>query len=78
MQDHGSPLVIGIAGGTGSGKSTVAARLRELRIPVLDADRLVRDLYEPGRAGAAAAPAATAAAATAHPAEGRAPGRPGG
>ncbi len=45
---------VGLTGGIASGKSTVAARLRELGIPVLDADRLVRDLYEPGRAGAAA------------------------
>jgi dephospho-CoA kinase len=47
-------LRVGLTGGIASGKSTVAARLRELGIPVLDADRLVRDLYEPGRAGAAA------------------------
>jgi len=47
-------LRVGLTGGIASGKSAVAARLRELRIPVLDADRLVRDLYEPGRAGAAA------------------------
>ena len=45
---------VGLTGGIASGKSTVAARLRELGIPVLDADRLVRDLYEPGAAGAAA------------------------
>lgn len=45
---------VGLTGGIASGKSTVAARLRELGIPVLDADLLVRDLYEPGRAGAAA------------------------
>jgi len=47
-------LRVGLTGGIASGKSTVAARLRELGIPVLDADLLVRDLYEPGRAGAAA------------------------
>ncbi len=47
-------LRVGLTGGIASGKSAVAARLRALGIPVLDADLLVRDLYEPGRAGAAA------------------------
>jgi dephospho-CoA kinase len=47
-------LRVGLTGGIASGKSAVATRLRELGIPVLDADLLVRDLYEPGRAGAAA------------------------
>ena len=47
-------LRVGLTGGIASGKSAVAARLRELGIPVLDADLLVRDLYEPGAAGAAA------------------------
>ncbi|MBI5442268.1 MAG: dephospho-CoA kinase, partial [Deltaproteobacteria bacterium] len=35
-------LRVGLTGGIASGKSTVAARLRELGIPVLDADLLVR------------------------------------
>ena len=47
-------LRVGLTGGIASGKSAVAARWRELGIPVLDADRLVHALYEPGRAGAAA------------------------
>jgi dephospho-CoA kinase len=47
-------LRVGLTGGIASGKSAVAARWRELGIPVLDADLLVRALYEPGGAGAAA------------------------
>ncbi len=47
-------LRVGLTGGIASGKSAVAARLRALGVPVLDADGLVRDLYEPGRPGAAA------------------------
>ena len=45
---------IGLTGGLASGKSTVAARLAEYGIPVLDADKVVHDLYRPGRAGAGA------------------------
>lgn len=45
---------VGLTGGIASGKSAVATRWRELGIPVLDADRLVHALYEPGAAGAAA------------------------
>lgn len=45
---------VGLTGGIASGKSAVAARWRELGIPVLDADRLVHQLYEPGAPGAAA------------------------
>lgn len=47
-------LRVGLTGGIASGKSAVAARWRELGVPVLDADRLVRALYAPGGAGAAA------------------------
>lgn len=47
-------LRVGVTGGIASGKSAVAERWRELGLPVLDADLLVRALYEPGRAGAAA------------------------
>jgi dephospho-CoA kinase len=47
-------LRVGLTGGIASGKSAVAGRWRALGIPVLDADRLVRELYEPGGAGAAA------------------------
>jgi dephospho-CoA kinase len=45
-------LVIGLTGSIGMGKSTVAARLRALRIAVSDADAEVHKLYE----GAAVAP----------------------
>ncbi len=47
-------LRVGLTGGIASGKSAVAARWRELGIPVLDADRLVHALYEPGAPGAVA------------------------
>ena len=47
-------LRVGLTGGIASGKSTVAARLAEHGIPVLDADRVVHDLYLPGASGARA------------------------
>jgi len=43
-------LRFGLTGGIASGKSTVAAMLRELGFPVLDADRLAHQLIEPGTA----------------------------
>jgi dephospho-CoA kinase len=45
-------LLVGLTGGIGMGKSTVAARLRALGVPVCDADAEVHKLYE----GAAVAP----------------------
>jgi dephospho-CoA kinase len=39
----------GLTGGIASGKSTVAAMLRELGAPVIDADQLAREVVEPGR-----------------------------
>jgi dephospho-CoA kinase len=40
--------VFGLTGNIGSGKSTVAAMLREVGIPVLDADRIAREVTAPG------------------------------
>lgn len=48
-------LRVGLTGGLASGKSTVARLLAARGAAVFDADRIVRDLYEPGAAGAAAA-----------------------
>lgn len=49
-----SALRVGLTGGLASGKSTVAKQLREEGFEVVDADRLVAELYQPGGAGAAA------------------------
>lgn len=43
-------LVIGLTGGIGSGKSTVARLFAELGVPVIDTDLLARELVEPGEA----------------------------
>jgi len=43
--------VIGLAGGIGTGKSTVAAILSELGAVVIDADRIGHDVYRPGSEG---------------------------
>lgn len=40
--------LVGLTGGIGSGKSTVAAMLRERGVPVIDADALARQVVEPG------------------------------
>ncbi|MFP4199971.1 MAG: dephospho-CoA kinase [Clostridia bacterium] len=42
-----STLVVGLTGGLGSGKSTVADLVRERKIPVVDADRLAREVVRP-------------------------------
>ncbi len=41
--------LIGLTGGIGSGKSTVARMLRERGIPVIDADAIARQVVEPGQ-----------------------------
>lgn len=45
--------VFGLTGGIGSGKSSVAARFRERGLPVIDADRLAREVVAPGSEGLA-------------------------
>ncbi|HEX6095805.1 MAG TPA: dephospho-CoA kinase [Thermoanaerobaculia bacterium] len=47
-------LRVGLTGGIASGKSTVRELLAKLGCHTIDADRLVAELYEPGRAGHAA------------------------
>jgi dephospho-CoA kinase len=43
--------VIGLTGGMGAGKSTVAALLAELGAAVIDADRIGHEVYRPGSEG---------------------------
>jgi dephospho-CoA kinase len=43
--------VIGLSGGIGSGKSTVASILAELGAHVIDADRIGHEVYRPGTDG---------------------------
>lgn len=40
--------LVGVTGGMGSGKSTVAARCRERGVPVIDADAIAREVVAPG------------------------------
>lgn len=42
-------LTIGLTGGIGSGKSTVANLFAELGVPVFDTDKFARQLVEPGQ-----------------------------
>jgi len=42
-------LRIGLTGGIGSGKSTVAGCFRALQVPTVDADRIAKDLVAPGQ-----------------------------
>ena len=43
-------IVIGLTGGIGSGKSSVAARLVQRGAVLIDADAIAREVVEPGRA----------------------------
>ena len=47
-------LLVGLTGGLASGKSTVARWLRDEGFEVVDADRIVAELHQPGGEGAAA------------------------
>lgn len=49
-----SRFLVGLTGGLASGKSTVASWLRDAGFLVLDADRIVAELYAPDGRGAAA------------------------
>lgn len=51
-------LRLGLTGGIGAGKSTVAETLTELGAVVIDADRIAREVVEPGTDGLAAVVAA--------------------
>lgn len=46
-------LRVGLSGGIGSGKSTVAARLVQHGAVLIDADKLAREVVEPGSVGLA-------------------------
>jgi dephospho-CoA kinase len=48
------PLVIGLTGGIASGKSSAAARFAALGVPVIDTDRIARELVTPGQPALAA------------------------
>jgi dephospho-CoA kinase len=50
--------LVGLTGGIGSGKSTVGRMVRELGVPVLDADRIAREVVAPGQPAHAAIAAA--------------------
>ncbi len=49
-----SACKVGLTGGLASGKSTAAGWLRDAGFTVVDADRLVAELYQPGEPGARA------------------------
>lgn len=48
LQERG-PLILGVTGGIATGKSTVARMLQELGAPIIDFDRISRQVIEPGQ-----------------------------
>lgn len=46
---RGHPLIIGLTGGVGSGKSTAAERFASHGVPVIDTDIIAREVVEPGQ-----------------------------
>lgn len=46
-------LKVGLTGGIGSGKSEVSGRLAKLGAVVIDADKIAREVVEPGTPGLA-------------------------
>ena len=56
--DRGFTVIVGLTGGIATGKSTVAAILRELGAVVIDADLVSRDVVRPGSEGLVAIVAA--------------------
>lgn len=52
------PLTVALTGGVASGKSTVARLIAARGVPVVDADRIARELVAPGTEGLAAVVAA--------------------
>ncbi len=51
MNNHSDNKLIGLTGNIACGKSAVAAILRKLGAPVIDADQVSRDVTAPGTAG---------------------------
>lgn len=47
------PLVVGVTGGIGSGKSTICREFEALGVPVIDADVVAREVVIPGSPGLA-------------------------
>jgi dephospho-CoA kinase len=54
IADRGDLLLVGLTGGIGSGKSTVARLLQDKGATVVDADEAARAIVEPGRRALAA------------------------
>ncbi|MDH3355148.1 MAG: dephospho-CoA kinase [Chromatiales bacterium] len=43
------PLIIGLTGGIGCGKSTICKAFSQLAIPIIDTDQIARDVVAPGQ-----------------------------